>query len=152
MKLLLIFLLFLTAGSSTISGQVPGGNVKYLGSSSEGVMTVTAAGYGKKKPEAFDDAVRATLLQLFTRGIAGSFQYKPMLGSKSSEVMAAHREFFDSFFAGKAYSSFLVAQEAGRFSRKTKKKLPNLTVRLQINVSSLRAYLEEQGVVRKFGF
>ncbi len=140
------------AGSFSLMGQVAGGNVKYLGSYSEGVITVTADGFGEKKPEAFEHAVSTTFRQLLTRGIAGSFQYKPMLGSKPNAVMAKHQAFFDSFFAEKTYTSFLIAQEASRFSRKTKKRIPNLTVRLEVNVSSLRAYLEEQGVVRKFGF
>jgi hypothetical protein len=152
MKPLLTLLLFLTAGSFSLMGQMAGGNVKYLGSSSEGVITVTAEGYGKKKPIAFDNAVRTAFRQLLTRGIAGSFQYKPMLGSKPNAVMAKHQAFFDAFFSDKTYTSFLVAQGAGRFSRKTKKQIPNLTVRLEINVSSLRGYLEEQDVVRKFGF
>jgi hypothetical protein len=111
-----------------------------------------ADGFGKKKPEAFDNAVSTSFRQLLTRGIAGSFQYKPLLGSKPHAVMAKHKAFFNAFFADKTYTSFLVAQRAGRFSRKTKKKNANLTVQLEVNVSSLHAYLEEQGVVRKFGF
>ncbi|MFT5997917.1 MAG: hypothetical protein ACI81P_000362 [Neolewinella sp.] len=152
MKPLLILLVFLTAGSFSLCGQVAGGNVKYVGSSTQGVITVIADGFGKKKPEAFDNAVRTTFRQLLTRGIAGSFQYKPLLGNKPTEVMVKRKAFFDAFFADKAYNSFLIDQGAGKFSRKTKKKIPNLTVRLDINVSSFRAYLEEQGLVRKFGF
>jgi hypothetical protein len=135
-----------------LSGQEANGNVKYIGSYSKGVITVIADGYGKKKPAAFDNAIQTTFRQLLTRGIADSFQYKPMLGDKPNEVMLKRKACFDAFFAEKAYSSFLINQGAGKFSRKTKKKNANLTVRLEINVSSFRAYLEEQGVVRKFGF
>lgn len=147
------FLLFLPLFFSlSLISQPEMGAVKYLDAPAKGTITVSADGYGKKKTIAFENATQTAFRQLLTRGIPGSFQYKPLLGDQPTKTMADHEAFFSTFFASAGYESFVTSRKVSDFSRRAKKTNPNLTVLLEINVSGLRDYLTENGVLRKFGF
>ena len=148
-KFSLFLLLFCV---SSLFSQSETGAVKYLNAPSKGTITVAADGHGKKKTIAFENATQTAFRQLLTRGIPGSFQYKPLLGDHPTKVMADHEAFFSTFFSSAGYEPFIVSRRAGSFSRRAKKTNPNLIVSLEINVSGLRDYLTEIGVLRKFGF
>lgn len=148
-QFLVVLLFFCT---SSLFSQPETGAVKYLNAPAKGTITVEAGGLGKKKAIAFENATQTAFMQLLTRGIPGSFQYKPLLGNQPTKIIADHEAFFSTFFSNAGYETFILSRKAGNFSRRAKKTNPNLIVRLEINVSGLREYLTEKGVLRKFGF
>jgi len=147
-QFLLSLLLF---SVSSLFCQSKTGAVKYIDSPSQGTITVAVDGYGKKKTIAFENATQTAFNQLLTHGIPGSFQYKPLLGDQPTKVMGDHEAFFSTFFSNAGYEPFIISHSAGGFSRRAKKTNPNLLLRVEINVSGLRDYLTEKGVLRKFG-
>lgn len=146
---LLLFLIFL---STTVFAQAPTGEARYVASPEEGILVLVADGYGKKKTIAFADATQRAFKVLLESGLPGSFQYQPLLGAGPQRVMADNAAFFTNFYEAETYLQFVVGQRRGDFSRRARKTDPNVSVRLGINVPALRRYLEQAGVLRKFGF
>jgi hypothetical protein len=134
-----------------LHGQSDSGEVRYVSSPQKGIIVLDASGYGKKKQVAFEDATIKAFKVLLKSGIPGSSQYLPLLGGNANQVYQGRRAYFDQFFAGKTYLQFLVDQRRGDFRRRARKTDPNVKVRLAINIPALRRYLEEAGVLRKFG-
>lgn len=146
--LLLSILLFTTI----CFAQSPTGEARYVSSPEEGVLIVMADGYGKKKTVAFSDATKRAFKVLLESGLPGSFQYQPLLGASPQQVIADKASFFRNFYEAETYMQFVVGQRRGDFKRRARKTDPNVSVQLGINVAALRRYLEQAGVLRKFGF
>lgn len=128
------------------------GEARYVSSPEQGILVVDASGYGKKKTEAFKDAMQRAFKVLLESGLPGSFQYQPVLGASPGRVIAENSAFFADFYQTETYLQFVVDQRRGEFSRRARKTDPNVRVQLGINVPALRRYLEQAGVLRKFGF
>lgn len=135
-----------------LNAQTETGEVRYVSSPQKGILVLDASGHGKKKTVAFDDATEKAFKVILKNGIPGSSQYLPLLGGNAFQVYQDKAAFFEQFFAEKTYLQFLVEQRRGDFKRRARKTDPNVRVRLAVNVTALRRYLEEAGVLRKFGF
>ena len=95
------------------------------------------------------------------RGIPGATpKYnKPLVGTDEAGILEQHRAFMETFFEGKRYKSFIESTiiTAGpiRVENQTRSKKDDpvsLTVDIRVLVASLRADLEKNGLIRKFGY
>lgn len=138
--------LFISCNSSkTITGEV-----NYLTQTEPGTLLVSAAGYGKSKPDAIANAQESAVDNLLFRGIPGSQYHLPMVQNER-EARSKHGGYFKNLLEQGGYKSFMMLSEEQTGFSPARKNQKNITVKVKINVDALRRDMEQQGVVRKFG-
>jgi len=137
MKFITILLLLTTTGFlvSAQSSKEYSGYVKYEGASAEGTVTVVSTGFGKNRVVSSEDALKQAFNTLLFQGIAGSQYELPMVGPEKKKDPAI-RDLLE-----KEYRSFVIENNLQQEDKKTR----------TINCEALKRYLENKGVVRKFG-
>lgn len=132
------------------SSKISTGEVNYISSSEKGTIMVSAAGYGKSKPDAINNAETSAFKNLIFRGIPGS-QYQLPIVPNEAEARKQHNTYFENLLANGKYKSFMMlSEELSAFSPANKNQ-KNILMKVKINVDALRRDMEQQGVVRKFG-
>ena len=112
----------------------------------EGVIIVRSTGTGSNQRTAMIDAEQQAFKDLFFRGYPTSQQKVPMIGVNENALMQQHKAYFDQFFVNR-YRTFLIrSKPVGNFSGK------QLTMDVTINIRALRTDLEQNGIIRKFGY
>jgi hypothetical protein len=137
--------------SMTLLAQDYGGYVKYSGSSTPGVITVISNGFGKNIRTSTGNALAGAFYTLLFKGLPGSANELPMVPNeeekKTDSTIVA--------LLNGGYNAF-VMEDITQNQVKTTKKQDGVTGvstthLITINCTSLRRYLEEKSVVRKFG-
>lgn len=124
--------------------------VNYL--SSDGTsLSVRSVGYDKKKVKAVDTAEQGAVMSLLFRGIPGSQQSQPLVGTDEAAAIKAHQAFFDTFLKEKRYKSFITSSIPVSEFGKDASGRKSISMDITINLKALRADLEQQGIIRKFG-
>jgi len=119
---------------------------------SEGAITVRTTGTGIRSRRAMVEAERQAFKDLFFRGYPTSQQKVPMIGVNEIALTQQHKAYFDQFFGmtelgQNRYRTFIIrSKPVGKFSGN------QLTMDVTINLRTLRADLEQHGVIRKFGY
>jgi len=122
-------------------------------SESTGIISVRSIGYGKNKAEAIDNAEIIAMDVLLFRGIPESTQKDPVIGVNSDDVKSKNKEYFDNFYGGKQYKSFIMsAIPTTEDLIKNKGGKKSIAVDIKINTKALRLDLESKNIIRKFGF
>ncbi|HEY4334533.1 MAG TPA: hypothetical protein VGM89_01510 [Puia sp.] len=144
-------LLVMLVMSTRLSAQEYGGNVRYSGWSTVGVITVVSDGFGKNIKESNSDALAGAFYTLLFRGLPGSAYELPMVPHEEEKkndptVVALLKGGYGSF----------VMDDRLQGRSKTTKKADGVsgiatTHLVTINCAALRRYLEEKVVIRKFG-
>jgi len=157
MNKLLLSCCLLLASAHMAFGQkdLPGqynGYVKYESTPGLGLITVTCSGFGKKKQQSLKDAAAGAFYNLLFRGIPGSQQELPMIPDENEAKNNRHvRDILDG-----GYSAFVIENNLlGEEPRKKKKdgaKGVLTTHTMTISCEALRHYLEQNNVIRKFGY
>lgn len=127
-------------------------NVYYL-SESNGCISLRVTAYGKKCKEAIENAEIIAIKKVLFIGIPNSKILKqPLIGTNESEIINNNNNYFDEFFDKKRYKNFINSCiPITEFKRDiTRKK--SITVDIVVNIQILRADLESEGVIPKFGF
>lgn len=125
-------------------------SVSYV--SSDGTsISVRSVGYAKKKTQAVEASEQAAIMSLLFRGIPGSQQSQPLVGTDEKSSMATHKAYFDSLLDGKRYKSYITSSIPVSQFGKDASGRKSITLDVTINLKALRADLEQQGVIRKFG-
>jgi hypothetical protein len=89
---------------------------------------------------------------LFFRGLPGSKQKSPLVGSNESEEKEKHKKYFDEFYNGKRHKTFVMLSIPVSAAVKIKGGQKQIGVDVKVNLSALRHDLETFGVIRKFGY
>ena len=127
-------------------------NVFYL-SESNGCISLRVTAYGKKCKEAIENAEIIAIKKVLFIGIPNSKILKqPLIGTNESEISNNNNYYFDEFFDKKRYKNFISSCiPITEFKRDiTRKK--SITVDIVVNIQILRADLESEGIIPKFGF
>jgi len=114
------------------------------------IIEVRSIGFGDSKESAFYDSEKKAFEILFFRGIPNTSVETPLIGSNESELMNKHSKYFESFFKNR-YKSFIMSISESSPSQKNKGVI-SVVSDIKINILSLKKDLEENGLVRKFGF
>ncbi len=122
---------------------------------SEDSMTISVrvTSYAKNKTVAMSNAEKVAVETMLFRGIPGSSIAKnAMIGTNEGEAMKTHKKYLNDLFSNDRYRSFIISNAAvSKFKRdETKKK--RIVAEVRINAIALRKDMEEQGVIRRFGF
>lgn len=150
----LIFILpfLLISESSFAQKKTVSGEVNFIGESG-GTISVRSVGYGKNKIEATDDAEIRAMEVIFFRGISGSSLKDPLISTNSDDVKNKNQGFFDKFYNEKQYKTYITSSIPTTDNLiKNKGGMKSLVVDIVINIKALKMNLEENNIIRKFGF
>ena len=118
----------------------------------KGYITITTTGTGINSRRAMIDGERQAFKDLFFRGYPTSQQKTPMIGVNEIALTQQHKAYFDQFFGmtelgPNRYRTFIIrSKPVGKFSGN------QLTTDVTINLRALRTDLEQNGIIRKFGY
>jgi hypothetical protein len=151
MRSISILLLLITTclGASARQSKEYSGYVKYGGPSITGTLTVISTGFGKDRALCSADALIQAFRTLLFQGIPGSQYELPMVPPDKKEDVVI------SDLLDKEYRSFVIENNMEREEKKVRRTdgaKGKMTVhRITINCEALKRYLENKGLIRKFG-
>lgn len=158
------FLIFTNCGSKQVAF-FPTSEVTYQNYSGD-ILTLRVLGYGGNQNTAIEDAQMRAMETIFFRGIPNSNISNPLIGFNENELKRTHNNYFKDFFGYKRYLTFISetvmvgGQKQKVIATKVDKKSAKqdmvdalvVAVDVLVNVKTLRKDLENQNVIRKFGF
>ena len=148
-------LMLIAIGTQSVDGQGKGynGDVTFLRHDEEGTIVLQA--YGSTRAEATKNALSILLF----KGIPGSKQALPIIPNET-EARAQHSDYLNKLLDGtyaKRFVLYLNGQdesvaESKKLDKHSHVKLVTRPFEIKIDYISLRKDLEQNGVLRKFGF
>ena len=120
----------------------------------EGTIRIQSTGAGNNLPEAYNNAVENAFSTVLFKGVPESIQSTPLI----PDEMKAKEQFAQalSCFKDKScYTQFLTSGgQEGKKERVRGSGILNYQVKsdVTINIRALRTYLEQNNVIRKFGY
>jgi hypothetical protein len=114
-------------------------------------ITVRTIGLGKKIAEATGIAEQNAFYIIFYRGIPGSAIKDKLIDKPEDEAQRMNKDYFDAFFNNR-YHTFITSVVQNGKPMKEKHHKISASLDVTINVNALRKDLEENHVIRKFGY
>jgi hypothetical protein len=127
------------------------GEVNYVGSKEPGTLLLNAAGYGRTKKEAIENAERNAFTNLIFKGIPGS-QYSLPLVPQGDEAKQKYMPYFKALLEQEGYKKFMMSSDLQTGFAPIKRGSENAVNLVKIDVTSLRRDLESNNIIRKFGY
>lgn len=148
----LIGIIFLTTIVSSCSYKtLPSSEVNYL-SGKDGTITMRAIGIGVNTEEAIYDAEKNAFDVLLFRGLPESEQKVALIGTNEAEEKNKHKDYFNKFYSEKRYKTFVMSSIPTSDLIKHKGGKKSIAADIKINLVALRKDLEQNNIIRKFGF
>lgn len=148
MRFLIITLIIFVSCNPRIPLYSP--EVNFISKGAQGTITVSSIGFGKNKRDAIAQAQINSIRTLLFYGIPGSELNLPLVEEGISGEKK-HSSFFNKFFKGGEYTNYIMSlDEIGE--TETIKRAKKVNVRIKVNYSSLRKVLENNSIIRKFGY
>jgi len=152
-SVIILFTLFSVFWSYNLKAQKPyeyETQVNFLQKETQGTMTVRSIGKAKKLKDAVMQAEVNVFDVMLYRGLPETDVSTPLI-SDESEAKAVNPNYFQQFFDGFGYKKFIMSSVES--SPVTKKKgVHSATLDIKVNIKALRKDLENNGIIRKFGF
>lgn len=145
-RLLGIFSLMIVAGLLQVSAQY---NVTVLHFTKDAI-TMRCVGYGKKATIASKDAELSAIKTLLFFGVPGTRYSIPLVAEDRAKIEAKHQNFFASFY-DKGYRDFIETSIISAPFGKNALKQKCITLDVCVRSTQLRGYLEQNGIIRRFG-
>ena len=124
--------------------------VNFLFKEAQGTIGVKSIGYGKNQAAAVLDAQKTAFKVIMFKGIPGTELNIPLIENES-EARSKNGEYFKNFFDGGNFKSYMMSSNES--SNLVKIKGTNkISVNVKINYNSLRKDLEQNRIIRKFGY
>ena len=126
------------------------GEVNFLYKDAEGSIAVKSVGYGTNRENAVIDAQKNAFKILLFKGIPGTEFNIPLIQNER-EAFTKNSNYFKKLFDEGYYKTFLMSstESSSLIKMKGNKKI---AVDIKINYNSLRKDLEQNQLIRKFGF
>lgn len=118
--------------------------------STKDAVTMRCMGYGKKSVTAFKDAELSAIKTLLFVGAASTQYNVPLIQEDKLAVEIKFQQFFETFYK-EEYKNFVESSVIVTPFGKNALKQKCITLDVCIRVPQLRAYLEKNGIIRKFG-
>lgn len=124
--------------------------VNFLYKEAQGTIAVKSTGYGNNQTDAVSDAQKNAFKVILFKGLPGTELNVPLIENEV-EAKSKKAEYFKKFFDEGNYKTFMMSSTESSNLIKVKggKKI---SVDVKINYNSLRKDLEQNQVIRKFGF
>lgn len=146
---MIVILLLLNAGCSIKT--LPSAKVNFL-SGKEGTITMRAIGIGSNQEEAIVDAEKNAFDVILFRGLPESEQKIALLGTNETEEKEKNKDYFNKFYNDKRYKTFVMSSIPTSSLIKYKGGEKSIAIDIKINLVALRKDLEQNNLIRKFGF
>lgn len=148
-KLLLIVasLLCLVACKTTYQTTL----VNYL-SGDANTLSLRCVGQGEKTIEIAENAQKNAIQTILFRGMPASQQTMPLVTISEAEALKTHKEYFDELFENGRYKTFITTSIPVGNATKYKGMIKQQTFDITVNLRALRIDLEQNNIIRKFGF
>jgi hypothetical protein len=130
---------------------MPSSEVNYI-SGKEGTIIMRAIGIGINEEDAIIDAEINAFNVLLFRGLPESEQKIALIGTNESNEKEKHKDYFNNFYIDKRYKTFMMSSIPTSNLTRHKGGKKSISVDVKINLVSLRKDLEENNIIRKFGF
>ena len=150
-KNLLSILFILFSFISNAQKSDTSGEVNFV-SEIDGTVTVRAIGYGSNMEKAKSEAELKAIEIILFRGLPESSQNTGHLEKGIFESNFKNTEYFENFYGKKGYKNFIMSSIPTTKLIKNKGGKKSLGVDIKINSSALRTDLEQNKIIRKFGF
>lgn len=147
----LVILVLLSVNYSYSQKKLPTPQVNYV-SGNSGTITMRAIGSGKKQQDAISEAEKNAINVLLFRGLPESEQKTALIGTDESGEIEKHKEYFDQFYTQKRYKTFIMSSIPVSNFAKQNGGAKGLTLDVKVNLAALRTDLEQNNIIRKFGF
>jgi hypothetical protein len=108
-------------------------------------------GYAKKSENCVTDAERNIFEVILFRGFASTDLQIPLVENET-ESKSKNASFYESFFEKKGYRNFITSNVDIIEPSKMVKGGFSCKIRLTVNMNSLKSHLEQNKIIRKFGF
>lgn len=144
-KILMVCVMVLTAVLD-ISAQY---QVSVL-SATKNAVSMRCIGYGKKSTIAAMDAELSAIKTLLFAGVQNTQHSLPLVQEDKTVVEDKYKKFFDDFY-DKEYKNFIESSVIVTPYGKNTLRKKCITLDVVIRVNQLRTYLENNGIIRKFG-
>ncbi len=148
-SLVIITLLLITTSCSLKI--IPSAEVDYL-SGKEGTITLRAIGIGSNQEDAIVDAEKNAFNVIFFRGLPESEQKIALIGTNETEEKEKNKDYFNKFYKDKRYKTFVMSSIPTSDLTKHKGGKKSIAIDVKINLVALRKDLEQNNIIRKFGF
>lgn len=139
-----------TAGSIHRLGGSLGAIPVKRGRSHERRSALRCTGYGKKAAIAATDAELSAIKTLLFAGAQGTPYSIPLIQESKEATEEKYKSFFDDFY-NNTYKNFIESSVIVAPYGKNALKQKCITLDVCIRVAQLRAYLESNDIIRKFG-
>lgn len=149
MKILASVLFCLFVGAACFAQNKGFENIRYIEQPSNGLVRLQVNGYGKNVKDCMEDAQKNAFRVLLYRGIPESPASTPLI---AGDVTGEHMDQkISSFFNDATYRRFIT--RIAQFSKLQRSKLgKSVLMDMDIDYNAFRSYLEQIGVIRKFGY
>jgi hypothetical protein len=153
-------LIFCTSCNRLVYTEGFTGAGQFINSPNKGVITMKIQGFGRTRKQREYNAINNALKQLVFQGVPGSSIAEQGLIRYNTPEEASAKRVFRQMFETRKDLSFVMrinssgnvrrTSEQGGVSARVATKSVDYTV--EINYEALRRYMEDQNVIRKFGF
>jgi hypothetical protein len=127
--------------------------VNFISAPQSGVATFSAIGYGSNQKEAELDTYTTVFNNVLFKGIPAYGGLSLPMVENERESRSTHQSFYKRFFDERGYMRFISSQgsveKMGKSDDKQKTKVKKT---MTLNYDLLRRYLEDEGIVRRFGY
>jgi hypothetical protein len=149
-RIVTIGILILGLQSCSPKLQPYSGEVNFLYKEAQGTIAVKSTGYGKTQNDAVTDAQKNAFKVILFKGIPGTELNVPLIENEN-EAKSNHDSYFKKLLDQGFYKTFMMSstESSNLIQIKGGKKI---TVDVKINYNSLRKDLEQNQVIRKFGY
>lgn len=118
--------------------------------STKDAVSMRCVGYGKKATIASMDAELSAIKTLLFVGAQNTQHSMPLVQEDKAAFENKYRKFFDAFYS-KEYQNFVESSIIVTPYGKNALKQKCITLDVCIRVNQLRTYLENNGIIRRFG-
>jgi hypothetical protein len=148
----ILFILFLLGGFYACKSAPSSysAEVAFIAKEEQGTIVVRSNGFGKNQKEAIKDAHKNAFSVLLFKGLPGTELNVPLVPNEY-EAKNTHKVYLDNLLENGGLFRYLMVNNADFEPMKVKGGYATSLV-LKINYNSLRKDLEQNGVIRKFGF
>jgi len=145
-----LYLIIAILGLQGCSPKIYSAEVNFLYKEAQGTIAVKSTGYGKNQYDAVIDAQKNAFKVLLFKGLPGTELNVPLIENEN-DAKSKHADYFKKFFDDGNYKIFMMSstESSNLIKLQGAKKI---SVDVKINYNSLRKDLEQNQLIRKFGF
>ncbi len=125
-------------------------NVSLIAQNAKGLIIVESDGKGKHKQMAIEDAQYKAFEIIMFKGIPGTDLNVPLIANET-EAKSKFKKYFDELKKSRFKGFIINTNVTSEFVKKSK-GAKNISIQTEINYKALRLDLEQNQVIRKFGF